>query len=283
MDAEQPGLLDHASKHNDKIVNNTNDNHNKTTSNQTTCTSNNCKVHVGYICLILALVATAGYFEFFYNGRSRSRIANSKTSKNKYYAVVDKSLNQFDANKYCSDHYGTSLATIFDMYDNNVVNDLCKWIYESSNGNGNNSSDDSDDELRGGCWIGYTKSDTYKSWPFWIDSDNSSDSDSDWFWLWYNRASDWVLLFNDSDDVNILTNNFENWNGKYQTIEDDTACALLLNRNGTWNSKICADEYHPFVCNYYLKVKSEVKPSYVVYLNVYILHCDHVLWHSKWD
>ena len=189
------------------------------------------------------------------NNNNDESNGNIKTSTDKYYVVVNKSLNYFDANEYCSSMYGTSLTTIFDMYQNNIVKDLCTW----SNNNGNNNSTSGD-----GCWIGYTKSDTLldKS-DYIVESVNGKG----WFWLWYNTTNnkiDWtspVDIFtvndtnSDDDDKSTLTNNFKNWNGDYQTVEQNTECAILLSKNGTWLSQACNKRY-PFVCNYYLKVES---------------------------
>ena len=89
-----------------------------------------------------------------------------------------------------------------------------------------------------------------------------------WFWLWYNYTDPYdqtnppfydlndTYNFDDSDSETVdLINSFRNWNGYYQTIEQETECALLLNKNGTWSSQACLNKYYPFVCNYYLKVE----------------------------
>ena len=183
---------------------------------------------------------------------------NSKASTNKYYVVVNKSLNYFDANEYCSSMYGTSLTTIFDMYQNNIAQDLCTWSNNNANNNNNNSNTSGN-----GCWIGYTKSDTLlDNSEYIVESVNGKG----WFWLWYNTTNskiDWTSLvgnftLNDTnsgdDDKSTLINNFKNWNGDYQTIEQDTECAILLSKNGTWLSQACNKRY-PFVCNYYLEVE----------------------------
>ena len=216
------------------------------------------------LVIVLAVIVVAGYFSDNNSNSNNNNNNNnndvsddkSKTSANKYYVVVNKSLKYSDANEYCSSMYGTSLTTIFDMYQNNIAKDLCTW--PNSNGNNDNSSTSGD-----GCWIGYTKSDTLLSnSDYIVESVNGKG----WFWLWYNTTNkkiDWtssldIFTLNDTNnDESTLRNNFTNWNGDYQTIEQNTECAMLLSKNGTWLSQACNKRY-PFVCNYYLEVESLV-------------------------
>ena len=196
------------------------------------------------IIITILLLCRLGYglydiFSMSHKHHSSSS-SSSKISENKYYAVVNKALNYSHANGYCVEQYGTSLATIFDIDDNNVIHKLCNWTVSHSHKN--RASND-------GCWIGYTKLDRYLSSQFLIEHDNCNYSE--WFWIWYNKSvsHDWELIYS--------FNNFTNWNGNAydQEMKEDAQCALLLNANGTWNSDTCVNKYRPFVCNYYAIVK----------------------------
>ena len=155
-------------------------------------------------------------------------------SSNNKYVFVDSSLDFWQANTFCNMAFGTTLATVSSVQEDNLIRNLC----------------DSSDAGRVSCWIGLTSS---------FNDLNDSNLYLTWMDPVYN------LHFNNNIKYTLFTNFYNgnsssNYGNKDLDLDNHLArdCTASTycndikddyNNGSLWTTKHC-DLTYTFVCNY---------------------------------